>query len=92
MVNHPLYTMWKQRHDAELVTNGERLKLRALRDDEQRQRGEAWEAYVRHWYEGRDRPSGRRWCSAASERCLALAVWILTPPAKWAASWLRRRA
>jgi hypothetical protein len=61
MLHHPLYVMWKERYDAELVAQAERGRRRAARAQEEREWGEAWESYQRRWHAGRVSPPPQGW-------------------------------
>ncbi len=90
MVDHPLYVMWKQRYAVEALARAERDKLQTLRQEEQRQWREAWDAYERHWREGRRPKPVRHWWREVSAGCVAFVAWLFTPPAALIAGLLRR--
>lgn len=61
MVDHPLYTMWKERRAAEQAAEAHRLKRMAARQEGEREWREAWETYQRHWAAGRASAPRQRW-------------------------------
>ena len=84
MVDHPLYTMWKERHDAELVVGVARLALKAERQQQQREWQEAWEGYQQRWAAGRVSgprepwwPRIRRWLAHLQVTLRKRLTWIL---------------
>jgi len=91
VVDHPLYTMWKQMQDIEVATERARANLRAVREQEQAEWRQAWDTYRRHWREGRRSPPARSRWLAGREWGLAVILWLLTPPATWLATWLGGR-
>ena len=52
MPEHPQYTMWKARHDAELAAERERAAKRAERDALGAEWQQAWRSYETHWRDG----------------------------------------
>jgi hypothetical protein len=66
--DHPQYTMWKARHDAELAAASERAARQAERDGLQLEWHQAWRQYEAHWREGlvRGAPWRPRWWDVRS--------------------------
>jgi hypothetical protein len=52
MPDHPQYTMWKVRHEAEQAAEQERAARRAQREILRADWHKAWEEYQSHWREG----------------------------------------
>ena len=50
--DHPQYTMWKARYDAEQAAERERAARKAHREAQQAHWREAWDSYKTHWQEG----------------------------------------
>lgn len=61
MVDHPIYTMWKERFAADLAMEADRLTRAAARQEAQREWRDAWDAYQRHWSAGRASAPRRPW-------------------------------